>query len=188
MEVAHAAAVSEMLAAALSLPGLAAGFTAVDAGCGNGWLVRKLRAAPGCLGARGVDGSAGMIARARQLDPGGAYEIGQLMSWLPAQPVDLVVSMEVLYYLHDPVALLRRFAQLWLKPGGYACIGIDHYTENEPSLHWPQFVGTRMATWPEARWLEALEEAGFTHLRHWRAAPQPEWGGTLAMLVRAPTG
>jgi SAM-dependent methyltransferase len=186
METGHAAAVDEMLAAALSLPWMAAGFTAVDAGCGNGWLVRKLRAAPGCRGATGVDGSAGMIARARALDPDGAYEIGQLMSWQPAQPVDLVVSMEVLYYLDDPVALLRRMAMTWLKPGGYAVIGIDHYQENEESLAWPQFVGTRMATWPESQWLEALEQAGFTRVRHWRAAPRPGWAGTLAMLVRSP--
>jgi SAM-dependent methyltransferase len=186
MEIGHAAAVDEMLTAALSLPWMAAGFTAVDAGCGNGWLVRKLRAAPGCRGATGVDGSAGMIARARALDPGGAYEIGQLMSWQPARPVDLVVSMEVLYYLDDPVALLRRIATTWLKPGGYAVIGIDHYQENEESLGWPQFVGTRMATWPESQWLAALEQAGFTRVRHWRAAVRPGWAGTLAMLVRSP--
>ena len=186
MEIGHAAAVDEMLAAALSLPGMADGFTALDAGCGNGWLVRKLRAAPGCRTATGVDGSAGMIARARSLDPFGSYEIGDLMTWRPAAAVDLVVSMEVLYYLEDPVALLRRIAREWLKPGGYAVIGIDHYQENEPSLGWPEFVGTRMATWPQAQWLTALESAGFTQVRHWRAAPGPGWAGTLVMLVRAP--
>jgi trans-aconitate methyltransferase len=158
----------------------------VDAGCGNGWLVRRLRAAPGCRGATGVDGSAGMIARARALDPQGSYEIGQLMSWQPREPVDLVVSMEVLYYLDDPLALLRRIAHSWLKPGGYAVIGIDHYQENQESLDWPKFVGTTMATWPEAQWLTALDQAGFTRLRHWRAAPNPKWAGTLAMLVRSP--
>jgi hypothetical protein len=94
--------------------------------------------------------------------------------------------MEVLYYLDDPVALLRRIATTWLKPGGYAVIGIDHYQENEESLGWPQFVGTRMATWPESQWLAALEQAGFTRVRHWRAAVRPGWAGTLAMLVRSP--
>ncbi|MBS0579419.1 MAG: class I SAM-dependent methyltransferase [Proteobacteria bacterium] len=186
MEIGHAAAVQEMLAAALSMPGMADGFTAVDAGCGNGWVVRKLRASPACRTATGVDGSAGMIARARSLDPFGSYQIGDLMTWQPAAPVDLVVSMEVLYYLADPVALLRRIATAWLKPGGYAVIGIDHYQENEPSLGWPEYVGTQMATWPEAQWLAAFTSAGFTHVRHWRAAPGPGWAGTLVMLVRAP--
>jgi SAM-dependent methyltransferase len=127
-----------------------------------------------------------MVARARALDPGGIYEIGDLSSWTPAQPVDLVTSMEVLYYLDDPGAALRRIATSWLKPGGYAVLGVDHYLENESSLGWPEFVGTRMATWPEAKWLAAAQEAGFTVVRSWRASRRPGWGGTLAMLLRAP--
>lgn len=184
MEVGHAAAVEEMLTAALAALGPARRFTAVDAGCGNGWIVRRLRAAPGCVSATGVDGAAGMIAKARALDPAGTYIIADLMAWEPPQEFDLVVSMEVLYYLEDPAALLRRIANVWLKPGGCAVIGIDHYQENAPSLGWPSYVGTRMTTWPESRWLAALEEAGFTRLRAWRAAPGPGWGGTLAMLVQ----
>jgi len=184
MEVGHAAAVEEMLTAAYAALGGDRTFTAVDAGCGNGWIVRRLRNGPRCRSAVGVDGSAGMIAKARALDPAGSYFIADLMIWRPPQPVDLVVSMEVLYYVEDPVALLRRIATLWLKPGGYAVIGIDHYAENTPSLGWPEYVGTRMTTWPEAQWLAAFEEAGFLLLRAWRAAPGPEWGGTLAMLAQ----
>ena len=125
-----------------------------------------------------------MIAKARALDPLGAYELADLMHWEPTERVDLVVSMEVFYYVDDPVALLRRIATRWLKPGGYAVIGIDHYEENKPSLGWPTYVGTRMTTWPEARWLTALDDAGFTRVRTWRAAATPGWGGTLAMLAR----
>jgi predicted TPR repeat methyltransferase len=186
MEQGHAAAVNEMLTAAFAVLDRDRGFTAVDAGCGNGWIVRRLRGSGGCVGATGVDGSAGMVAKARALDPTGAYEIADLIVWKPPQPVDLVVSMEVLYYLDDPVALLRRIATAWLKPGGHGVFGIDHYAENAPSLGWPAYVGTRMTTWPEARWLAALDEAGFTRVRTWRAAAGPGWGGTLAMLVRAP--
>lgn len=184
MEEGHAAAVDEMLTAALAALGPERTYTAVDAGCGNGWIVRRLRKAPRCISAIGVDGSAGMIAKARALDPAGSYVIADLMAWEPPHAVDLVVSMEVLYYVDDPVALLRRIATLWLKPGGFAVIGIDHYLENAPSLGWPSYVGTRMTTWPEARWLAALEEAGFRRLRAWRAAAGPGWGGTLAMLVQ----
>jgi SAM-dependent methyltransferase len=182
----HAAAVDEMLTAALAALGNVQGYTAVDAGCGNGWIVRRLRASAGCRAATGVDGSAGMIAKARALDPLGHYVIADLMTWQPREPVDLVVSMEVLYYLDDPLALLRRIATTWLKPGGCAVFGIDHYQENEPSLRWPAGIGVRMTTWPEARWLSALEEAGFTRVRTWRAAAHPGEAGTLAMLVRAP--
>jgi hypothetical protein len=93
--------------------------------------------------------------------------------------------MEVLYYVDEPVTLLKRIAKRWLKPGGYAVIGIDHYEENAVSLGWPAYVGTRMTTWPEARWLAALENAGFRLVRTWRAAPKRHWAGTLAMLVQA---
>ena len=185
MEKGHAAAVDEMLAAAFEALGERT-FTAVDAGCGNGWIVRRLRQSPYCLAALGVDGAAGMIAKARALDPQGSYVNSDLALWEPPQPVDLVVSMEVLYYLEDPTALLKRIAKLWLRPGGYAVIGIDHYQENAPSLEWPAYVGTRMTTWPQARWLAALEAAGFTRVRAWRAAPAPGWEGTLAILAEAP--
>src|SRR5262249_15946005 len=96
-----------------------------------------------------------------------------------------VVSMEVLYYVDDPMTLLKRIAKRWLKPGGYAVIGIDHYEENTASLSWPAYVGTRMTTWPEARWLGALEDAGFRLVRTWRAGPSRGWAGTLAMLAQA---
>ena len=92
--------------------------------------------------------------------------------------------MEVLYYVEDPVTLLRRIAKRWLRPGGYAVIGIDHYEENAVSLRWPAYVGTRMTTWSEARWLAALEDAGFTRVHAWRAVPARDWAGTLAMLVQ----
>jgi SAM-dependent methyltransferase len=182
----HTAAVDEMLAAAFAALGNAQGYTAIDAGCGNGWIVRRLRRSVECLAATGVDGSAGMIAKARALDPLGRYMIADLLTWQPPESVDLVVSMEVLYYLDDPVALLRRIATTWLKPGGHAVFGIDHYQENEPSLRWPTGIGVRMTTWPEARWLSALEEAGFTRVRTWRAAARAGEAGTLAMLVKVP--
>ena len=182
----HAAAVDEMLAEAFTALGTAQRYTAIDAGCGNGWIVRRLRKSAGCLEATGVDGSAGMIAKARALDPLGRYVVADLSTWQPPDRVDLVVSMEVLYYLENPVILLRRIATTWLKPGGYAVFGIDHYQENSPSLSWPTDIGVRMTTWPEDRWHSALDEAGFTLVRAWRAAAYPGRAGTLAMLVRSP--
>lgn len=186
MEAHHAAAMNEMLAAAFEVIDAGRGFTAVDAGCGNGWVVRRLRAMPGCLGVSGVDGSAGMIEKARRIDPRGDYVLADLATWSPARPVDLIVSMEVIYYMDDPVALLSRMATTWLNPGGVAVFGIDHYRENEMSLSWPGDLHVHMTTWPEKRWLSALDDAGFTRLRAWHAAAEPGEAGTLAMLVRAP--
>jgi SAM-dependent methyltransferase len=183
----HAPAVEEMITAAMAALGEdAVMFTAIDAGCGNGWLVRRLRALPGCSGATGVDGAAGMIAKARSLDPAGDYVLADLLQWQPARVVDLVISMEVIYYVDDPVALLRRMRGEWLRPGGWAAIGVDHYVEHEESLKWPAGVGVRMTTWSEAQWRDALERAGFEAIRLWRAAAGPGVPGTLAMLARAP--
>jgi trans-aconitate methyltransferase len=186
MEAHHTAAVGEMLEAALTAMGAGRRFSAIDAGCGNGWTVRRLRESAGCVAATGVDGSEGMIAKARAIDPEGDYVLADLLAWEPASPVDLVVSMEVIYYFDDPVALLRRIASRWLRPGGHAVFGIDHYRENRESLSWPRDLRVRMTTWPEARWWSAMEEAGFTGLRRWRAGAKPGAAGTLAMLVRTP--
>jgi trans-aconitate methyltransferase len=187
MEEHHRAAVDEMLAAAFEEMGETRPFTAIDAGCGNGWLVRALRGTPGCTGATGVDGASGMIARARAIDPAGDYVLADLTAWQPGDRVDIVVSMEVLYYFKHPAKLLRHIATNWLKPGGIAVMGIDHYRENSQSLTWPQDVGVHMTTWGEAKWREALEEAGFDVLRMWRAASGPGKAGTLAMLARTRT-
>jgi trans-aconitate methyltransferase len=187
MERHHAAAVDELLAAAFAAMNHQTDWTAIDAGCGNGWIVRRLRDTPGCRAATGVDGSAGMIQKAHAIDPAGDYVLADLMTWQPPQRVDLVVSMEVLYYFDDPIALLKRIATIWLKPGGHAVFGIDHYRENTPSLTWPDDVGVRMTTWSQTDWLAALEAAGFTPTRNWRAAAAEGEAGTLAMLVKTPT-
>jgi predicted TPR repeat methyltransferase len=107
----HAAAVDEMLAAAMTALGPERTYTAIDAGCCNGWIVRRLRQTQRCLAAIGIDGSAGMIAKARALDPKGTYICADLATWDPPHPVDLVISMEVLYYVDDPMTLLKRIAK-----------------------------------------------------------------------------
>lgn len=183
----HAPAVREMLEEAMSALGNAEGVSAIDIGCGNGWVVRMLRKHPACRSATGVDGSAAMIAKARSIDPGGDYVLADLSEWTPPTRVNLVHGMEVLYYLDDPVAFLRRVCDEWLEPGGVAILGVDHYAENKPSLAWPGRLGVRMTTWSEAAWRAGLHSAGFADVRVWRAASQGEIG-TLAMLARAPSG
>lgn len=185
MAATHAPAVRELLDAAMSALVGAAGVTAIDIGCGNGWVVRTLRKHPACRAVTGVDGSAAMIAKARSLDPEGDYVLADLSHWRPLERVNLVHGMEVLYYLDDPVAFLRRICDEWLEPGGVVVLGIDHYAENEPSLVWPGRLRVRMVTWTEAAWRAALRAAGFSEVRLWRVASKGE-AGTLAMMARAP--
>jgi predicted TPR repeat methyltransferase len=181
----HERAVREMIDAAMSALGAASGITAIDIGCGNGWVVRMLRKHRVFRWVTGVDGSADMITKARKIDPEGDYVLAALSTWTPPTRVNLVHGMEVLYYLADPVAFLHRVRDEWLEPGGVVILGVDHYTENKPSLAWPGRLGVRMTTLSETDWRAGLHAAGFSDVRVWRAAARGETG-TLAMLGRAP--
>ena len=44
----------------------------------------------------------GMIERAKKIDPNGNYIYHDLMAWEPSTPVDIIHSMEVIYYFNDP--------------------------------------------------------------------------------------
>ena len=181
----HAPAVREMVQAAMSALAGTGDVRAIDVGCGNGWVVRMLRKHPVCRAASGVDGSAEMIAKARSLDPEGDYVLADIVKWTPAARVNLVHAMEVIYYLDDPIAFLRRVRCEWLEPGGVVILGVDHYAENEASLAWPESLGVRMTTLSEADWHAGLCAAGFSDVRVWRAGSNGG-AGTLAMLARAP--
>ena len=43
-------------------------FSAIDIGCGNGWVVRLLKDHPLCYSAEGIDGAEAMIAKAKEID------------------------------------------------------------------------------------------------------------------------
>lgn len=184
MERGHAPAVGEMLAFGLTRTAeLGRSFRAIDVGCGNGWVVRQLAAMPFCSHAEGVDGARGMIHKAKRIDPEGHYHHAMLPEWAPDGRFDLLVSMEVLYYLHDPGAMLATFCESWLQPGGWAVVGVDHYAEHEASLDWPEKVGVHMTTLSEQEWVQAWEQAGFENVRSWRAAGTP---GTLVVAGQRP--
>ena len=90
-------------------------FSFIDAGCGNGWVVRKVSKISNCTQAVGIDGSEKMILKARKIDPKLNYYCADLMSWAPKKKVDLVHSMEVFYYLEDPKKLIDNMVKELLK-------------------------------------------------------------------------
>ena len=99
MEKTHADAVREMLTHLLDDVGTS--FTFIDAGCGNGWAVRKMKEHPLCEKAIGVDGALDMIRKANTIDPGGTYFCSDLLKWFPKEKVDFIHSMEVMYYFKN---------------------------------------------------------------------------------------
>ena len=149
MESGHAASVHEMLSIALSR--LDGPFSAIDVGCGNGWVCRSLEQTEGCTSAVGVDGSEEMIRKARSRGDG-EFHHALLPDWAPGRRFSLVHSMEFLYYLRDPLSMLSAIHDDWLEPGGALVAGVDHYLENEDSLDWPVGLSVHMTTLSEEQW------------------------------------
>ena len=86
MEKGHAAAVSEMLSfisQEVEISGKL--FSAVDVGCGNGWVVRKLLANEQCEYAMGIDGAEAMIAKAKTIDENADYILASLPGYQPSR-------------------------------------------------------------------------------------------------------
>ena len=182
MEEGHANAVNEMLDYALKeRDEINHDFTFLDLGCGNGWVVRKVIENPLCINASGIDGAPQMIANARERGCSEEYILGNIDEHEPIQRYDLIHSMEVLYYLENPAAILTKIANSWLNEGGRLIVGIDLYHENSDSHSWEDKVGTRMLMFKETEWVSFFRQAGFDDVTSWRANLSKDWAGTLVL-------
>jgi SAM-dependent methyltransferase len=183
MHMNHASAVETIVAPPLAeLAGRdgTAGFRFLDAGCGNGWLVRSMAAREGCAAAVGLDGSEAMVAKARALSssaPAAEFFHSPMEEWSPSMPFDFVFSMEVLYYQRDPTRLLSHM-RTWLKPNGVFAAGLDFFEEHEASHAWPVKTGLPMTLLSAKQWRSALQDAGF------RDATVERVDNTLALHAR----
>jgi len=183
MESGHAVSVGEMLSMALSR--IEGPFSAIDVGCGNGWVCRVLEDNEDCEVAIGVDGSEEMIRKARERGDG-EFHHARLPGWSPPRRFDLLHSMEFLYYLEDPLAMLAEFQENWMEAGGVLVAGVDHYFENEDSLDWPVELGVHMTTLSQEEWRQGMIEAGFLDVEIRRVGVKEGFVGTLAMFGRKP--
>ena len=186
MERGHSASVEVMLAELLE--GWNRPFRAMDIGCGNGWVVRRLSAHALCSHASGVDGAPSMIAKARTIDPDGDYIEAMLPEWTPGAPYDLVHTMECLYYLEDPLGFLQTLHDEWMLPGGRLVIGVDHYTENPASHDWGPSLNVHMALLSMDDWTSGLKEAGFTDITAMQVGAKEDWAGTLVLTANRRDG
>ncbi|PDW04577.1 class I SAM-dependent methyltransferase [Candidatus Viridilinea mediisalina] len=125
----------------------------LDAGCGEGFAMREVLAElPGAV--LGLDGSAGALRVAEELNPGRGFTAGDLYA-LPFLPgsFDLVVCMEVLEHLDQPergLAELLRVSRDWLLLS----------VPNEPLFRGANFLrGKNVAAWGN--------DPG--HVNHWSA-------------------
>ena len=179
MERGHAASVKAMLD--LALPRVGTPYSAVDVGCGNGWVCRVLESNDSCQRAVGVDGSEAMIEKAKTLGDG-EFHLALLPDWKPSTTFDFLHSMEFLYYLRDPAAMLKTIHDEWLNDAGVMVAGVDHYLENEDSHGWPEALNVHMTMLSKDQWEDAMVAAGFTDVEMHRVAAKDGFVGTLVMI------
>ena len=156
-------------------------FSFIDAGCGNGWVIRKVNVHDLCSYSVGVDGSKNMIDMAEKIDPTGSYVCSDLMQWKPKEKVDYVHSMEVLYYFEDPSMVLKHIYDFWLKKNGTIVVGIDFYKENIISHSWPKSLNTKMTLLSKKEWLNCFRESGFSNVELSQINPGNDFKGTLVI-------
>ena len=89
----------------------------VDLGCGPGNSTELLRNRFPSASLLGIDSSTAMIRAAEKRLPAIRFEVADIMSWEPAEKVDLIFANAVLQWLPDHTALLPRLFGL-LRPGG----------------------------------------------------------------------
>ena len=94
------------------------GGRAVDLGCGPGELTVELHRRTGAAETLGVDSSDAMLSKAvPHAGDGLRFERGDIATFAPAEPFDLVLSNAAYHWLPDHPALLARLTR-FVKPGG----------------------------------------------------------------------
>jgi len=180
MQKGHLSSVTEMLS--LVGPHLKSNFSAIDVGCGNGWVCRTLSEDKRCLKIKGIDGSEKMILKAQKIDPLGEYYHALLPSWDPKEKFDFIHSMEFLYYLEDPLDMLKIFYNNWLNNEGVFIAGVDYYLENEDSHSWPEKLNVHMTKLSIDEWKRGMEDAGFKEIEIHQVAANDDFIGTLVLF------
>ena len=156
-------------------------FSIIDAGCGNGWVVREIINHTLCRMAIGVDGSKEMIDKARSLDSHGTYFYSDLMDWSPKEKVNFVHSMEVLYYFREPEKLIMHILEHWLMEEGTFIMGMDHYKENLNSHSWPTDLNTYMNLMSIKEWIKLFKDCGVSQIVSFQTNESQNFPGTLIL-------
>ena len=179
MAKAHSPAVSEMLDRIFD--GINTPFSFIDAGCGNGWVVRKVASMKDCINSCGIDGAESMIKNAKRVDPDGEYYLDDILTWIPNIKADVVFSMEVFYYFNDPKILTEYIVSNWIKDRGRLMVGVDHYLGNPDSHSWTTDLNVHMSLLDEKDWLNIFNSSGLKNCQSWKANQSENFPGTLVV-------
>ena len=184
MERGHASSGARIIEIAQSINSNKRAVSIIDIGCGNGWMLKKATSTLEDSYGVGVDGSSNMVRKAQSKDSLNSYLCEDLNHWVPKNTFDIVISMEVLYYLDSPNDFLKNIYLNGMKNGSIIIIGIDHYLENEQSLSWPQDLSVNMKTLSISEWVDTFDSVGFSSVNYEQHAPKDNWMGTLIVSAK----
>lgn len=166
--------------------------TVIDAGCGNGVLADLLQR--NGFNVRGFDFDAGGIAIARKKYPNVDFTVGSFEDE-PGDPVDLVVSTEVVEHLYSPHDL-GSFCFAALKPGGTLIISTPYHgylknmalslVDKWDTHHLPNWHGGHIKFWSRKTLTHMLEKAGFTVTGFVGVGRVPYLWKSMILIARKP--
>ena len=182
MEDSHAIAVNEMINFALK-ERLEIGekFSFLDLGCGNGWVARLTANNALCRQSIGIDGAQQMISNAQSRGGMTKYILADINTFNSPEKYDVIHSMEVLYYLENPLDVVKRISDSWLNKNGRLIVGLDHYYENKDSHSWQEEIDTPMLMLKAAEWVQMFKKAGLNEVETWYSNKHADWNGTLVI-------
>ena len=180
MEKNHASSVERMLNL---IPSdiLSTNFSFIDIGCGNGWVVKRIRENQNCVKSVGIDGAEKMIKKAIAKDSKSQYLRLDIEKMNYNDEFDIVFSMEVFYYFKNPLKVLSYIYKNILKPGGCMLMGVDHYLENKSSLSWGKDLNLELKTYSIEQWEANFNEVGFSNIKTFQFEAKENWAGTLVI-------
>ena len=151
----------------------------LDLGCGNGWMLRKVRNKYKINSALGVDGAEQMIKNAKNIDSSSSYLCTDISDWEPNQKFDLIMSMEFIYYLESPADVFSRIFKYAASQNSIFIIGVDHYRENKDSLSWPEDLNVKMKTLGINQWVDLYASCGLKNIYYEQYGATEKSEGTL---------
>ncbi len=119
-----------------------------DLGCGAGQHAALLKRRHPRAEVHGLDSSAAMLEQARALSAEVDWREGDIASWRPDRPADLILANASLQWLPDHAALLPRLAEA-LAPGGVLAVQM-------PLAHESRHHGIMRATAAAGPWAAPL--------------------------------
>jgi trans-aconitate 2-methyltransferase len=123
----------------------------VDLGCGPGHVTALLKRRWPEAEVAGVDGSAAMLAKARDAAPECRFVEADIATWIPAQAPDVIYSNAALHWVGGHEALFPRLLSL-LPPGGALAVQM-------PAMHAEPFRTLQHEVAANGPWAEHLVDA-----------------------------